>query len=90
MARILRPVISVTLISLTVLGLINVNEDPQRVEELAASALCSDCEATLRGGSTNPFQMKFNYRLDTQENAAVVCRKALIFLGPYHCAREKQ
>ncbi len=88
MARFVRPLISVTLVALTVLGLVNVNEDPHRVEGLASEAVCSNCSPTLRGGSTNPFQMKFEYRTTTSDLVAVTCRKSLIFAGPYRCQKE--
>jgi hypothetical protein len=87
MGKGIRPLVSIALVALTVLGITNVNEDPMRIEHLAIAAACDGCEPFLSGGSANPFQMVFKYKLTTSTEVEVVCRKRFVFLGDYNCAK---
>ncbi len=83
----LRPLISVSLITLAVLCILNANEDPLLVEPLASQKACDGCEPFMTSGSTNPFRIKFTYKTTLSSEVKVVCRKDLIFFGDYQCAK---
>ncbi len=95
--QLIRPVISVLLLGLTVLGLVNVYGDHSEVESLAKSVACggSECPTQLTRVDRNP--LAHNYDLVTKPKSAksapsvtvsVSCRRAYILLGEWSCTKE--
>jgi hypothetical protein len=85
MRGIIRPIISVTLIVLSVLGLINVYSDNSEVVREASRLACSGCEARLVQSGRSPVSQALTFQTGPGSLVTVECRRGLIFLGEYKC-----
>lgn len=90
MHRAVRPIISLVLIVLSVLGLINVYGDHTDVEAQARELACSGCrqEPTLRQVSRTPLSHEYHLVTETSEVVVVECARSAIFVGAYSCKKE--
>ncbi len=84
MSRFIRPLISVILLLLTVLGLHNVYADHTAILEKAKAKACDQCQPNLSQLSKSPISHK--YFLQTPEGTIVVeCSRPYVFFGEYTC-----
>jgi hypothetical protein len=83
----IRPVVTVVLIILSVLGLINVYGDNTDVLAEAHALACPGCEATLRQVERTPISQTFHFMTDKSGMAIVKCSRSAIFLGAYSCEK---
>ena len=95
MQQAIRPIVSLGLIILSVLGLMNVYGDNTEVEADARHTACPPptdgtrpCEATLRQVARTPLSQSFHFVTDDAKTVVVECSRAVIFLGDYSCEQE--
>ncbi|MCC6216790.1 MAG: hypothetical protein IT376_18170 [Polyangiaceae bacterium] len=88
-ARWVRPLVSATLIGLTALGLNNVYGDPTEVMAQAERAACgaAGCSAKVTRGERSPLGHEYDYALSGGASVTVTCRRALVLLGAWSCAK---
>ena len=84
MSRFVRPLISLTLLTLTVLGLMNVYADHTEVAEMAKDVACSGCEVRISQVAKTP--ISHTYHMTTRGKTVVInCQRTAIFFGEYEC-----
>lgn len=91
--RAIRPLISVLLITLTVLGLINVYADNSDVQRRAEEVACGREPCTTRLTQLQRSVLAQTFTFDTRSldgrggssNVVVRCQRAFIFAGGYSC-----
>ncbi len=92
--RIIRPIISVTLVVLTVLGLNNVYSDNSELRKLAEQTACGSepCATHLLEMQRSPIAQSFRFQTGKNEGEAMTgersvrCQREFVFLGEYACA----
>jgi hypothetical protein len=90
--RVIRPLISLTLIGATVLGLINVFGDNSELQKQAETLACTgkeNCTAHLTQASRNPIAQSFVFTLSDKASGSVTvdCHRSLYLVGEYGCER---
>jgi hypothetical protein len=92
--RVLRPVISILLITATALGLMNVFADNAEVVAQAKDLACggTTCKAQMTQMSRNPISQDFTFQTNAKESDAVriSCHREYYLVGPYKCSRAAQ
>lgn len=97
--RFIRPVISITLIGASVLGLLNVYADNADVVRKAEAVACDqkpDCTARLTRVDRSPLAQNFGFALSYEmqgdkkvsgrpADRAVKCSRGLVLVGDYSC-----
>jgi hypothetical protein len=83
-----RPAVSVLLISLSVLGLMNVYGDNSDVEAMARETACPGCESSLTRLERTPISQTFHFQTDKAGLVVVECQRAGIFLGSFACKKQ--
>lgn len=85
-SNLIRPLLSVLLLVLTVLGLYNVYGDNASVVKLAEQTACEDCERNLVQATRSPLAQTFSFQIDkTTTVVAVNCQRSLYLVGDYAC-----
>lgn len=89
MQQAVRPIVSVVLIILSVLGLMNVYSDNSDVEAAARGLACESdpCEANLRQVQRTPLSQQFHFAITGGEIVIVECSRAALFVGDYSCKK---
>lgn len=85
MRAIVRPILSLTLIVLSVLGLINVYADNSDVVAQAARLACEKCEPHLVQSGRSPISQALTFQTGPAALVAVECSRSFIFVGDYQC-----
>lgn len=86
MKSFIRPTISVLLLTLTVLGLLNVYADNPAVMEKAKAAACADCSPAIAEVSKTPIKHSYSFRAEG-DVMVVECQRPAIFFGEYQCEK---
>jgi hypothetical protein len=83
----IRPLFSVLLLVLTVLGLLNVYADNSEVRADAEKLACQACELRLISESRSPFTQTFAFQLNHSADVRrVSCARSLYLVGSYSCS----
>lgn len=82
-----RPVLSLTLLALTALGLHNVYADNTAVMDLAKGAACDACQATISQVGKSPINHTYIFATGSG-TATVKCQRTYIFVGAYSCEKQ--
>lgn len=90
MQQAVRPLISVVLIILSVLGLSNVYSDNSDVLAQARDLACESdrCEANLRQEQRTPLSQEFHFSITGGEVVIVECSRSALFVGDYSCKKQ--
>lgn len=90
MQQAVRPIVTVVLIALSVLGLLNVYSDNSDVEAAARTLACETdrCEATLRQVQRTPIAQEFHFAITGGEVVIVECSRSALFVGDYSCKKQ--
>jgi hypothetical protein len=90
MQQLVRPIISVVLIVLSVLGLSNVYSDNSDVLGAARGLACETerCEANLRQVQRTPLSQELHFAITGGEVVIVECARSLLFVGEYSCKKQ--
>ncbi len=90
MQQAVRPIVSVVLIILSVLGLMNVYSDNTEVESMARDLACEGerCEANLRQVQRTPISQQFHFAITGGTVVIVECSRAALFVGEYSCKKQ--
>jgi hypothetical protein len=97
--RFIRPLISITLIGASILGLLNVYADNADVVRQAESVACdskADCTARLTRVDRSPLSQNFSFALSYEmqggkkatgrpADRSIKCARAFVLLGEYSC-----
>jgi hypothetical protein len=85
MPRMIRPLISIVLIALSVLGLVNVYGDNSDVVAQAGKLACPKCEPHLIQSGRSPISQTLTFQTAPATLVTVECKRGLIFVGDYEC-----
>jgi len=94
--QLVRPIISVLLLGLTVLGLVNVYGDHSEVEVLAKSVACggTDCPTQLTRVDRNPLSHSYDLvakpkgpKNTPSLTVSVSCQRAYVLVGAWSCTK---
>lgn len=83
-----RPLLSVLLLTLTVLGLLNVYGDNADVVRQAEGIACSGCSPHMVQMGRSPISQTFAFQTEGSTVVRVTCKRALVLLGEYACVQE--
>src|SRR5688500_4068348 len=88
--NIIRPLVSISLIGLTVLGFYNVFGDNTETRALAESTACGKarCSVRLLENARNPIGQSFEFQTGETARVRVSCHRSFYFLGDWKCERE--
>jgi hypothetical protein len=88
--NIIRPLISITLIGLTVLGFYNVFGDNTEARATAELAACGkpSCSIRLLENARNPIGQSFEFQVGETLRSRVACHRTFYLLGDWKCERE--
>lgn len=95
--QILRPLVSVTLLAITVLGLINVYGDNTEVTIQAKQVACGgqECPTQVTRLERNPLAQTFDIAAEPKGSrkgsvtATVQCRRVHVLIGEWECLAQK-
>ncbi len=86
MKSMFRPIVSVMLLVLSVLGLLNVYGDNADVVTQARAVACPGCDLNQIREGRSPIAQKFEFQMDhSSQIARVTCQRALVLIGDYSC-----
>ncbi|MCA9598965.1 MAG: hypothetical protein KC776_36895 [Myxococcales bacterium] len=89
--RIVRPIISLCLIGVTVLGFMNVYGDNTEVIRMSEDLACSGqdkCDAKIREMAKNPLWHTYRYSVPKVGDVTVQCQRSLYLVGEYSCQKQ--
>jgi hypothetical protein len=69
----------------------NLTHEAPEIDQMARDLACAGkkggCEPQMRWHYRTPFSRRWVFALSPQEDAQVVCERAYVLAGDYHCAR---
>lgn len=86
MKQVLRSAFSLTLIVLSVLGLMNVYSDNSEVVAMAGRVACASCQPRLVQAGRSPIAQTLTFQTGPQNLVVIECKRSLYFLGEYSCS----
>jgi hypothetical protein len=85
MRGMIRPLISIVLIALSILGLVNVYSDNSDVVAQAGKLACPQCDPRLIQSGRSPISQTLTFQTAPATLVTVECKRGLIFVGDYEC-----
>ena len=89
---VIRPAISVTLVGLTVLGIMNVYSDNTELKGSAEAQACgkTGCAVRLIREQRSAFSQEFEFQTSVKplKTKSFVCKRAGVLLGEYTCVAQ--
>jgi hypothetical protein len=85
MRGMIRPLTSIVLVTLSILGLVNVYADNSAVVAQAGQLACKQCQPHLIQSGRSPVSQTLTFQTAPATLVTVECKRGLIFVGDYEC-----